>query len=101
MTSITRILVLGVLALAMGCGPGSTPVEQVTVPLSDQIKSDLNTIVSSRQKGSEMVTLDQNITKLAEEQPDKAAELRKGYEKLQSANGAAAASQAKKMIEEL
>ncbi|WP_147274391.1 hypothetical protein [Bremerella cremea] len=64
------------------------------------IRNDLKSIVSNNQLGSEMVTIDENLKKLAESEPEKAAELRKEYEKLEKASGRPAA-QAKKMMEKL
>lgn len=100
MSLITRIALVAAMAIVLGCGPGGTPVPENTIPVTELIKNDLKSIASSNQLGSEMVTIDENINKLAETEPDKAAELRKDYEKLQKSGGSPA-SQAKKMIEKL
>lgn len=101
MRSLLPIAVLGLFALAAGCSSASTPVQQVTVPLSDQIKADLESIVASNQTGSEMIPLGEKITKFAEEEPEKGKELKSDYQKLQTAHGHAAGALAKKMAAKL
>ncbi|PQO34544.1 hypothetical protein DTL21_13590 [Bremerella cremea] len=101
MKSLLQVIALGIFALAVGCGQSSTPVEQVTVPLSTQIKSDLESIASTNQVGSEMIPLGQKIDEFAKEQPEKGSELKKDYQKLQTAHGHAAGALAKKMAAKL
>ncbi|QDU74853.1 hypothetical protein Pan97_18710 [Bremerella volcania] len=100
MFSGSRLVVLGLVLFAIGCGPGSTPVPPDTRPVTELIRQDLQGIVSSNQLGSEMVSIDKNLQKLAETEPDKAAELRQEYEKLQKSSGSPA-RQAKRMMEKL
>ncbi len=100
MSFITRIALVMAAAMLLGCGPGGTPVPENTIPTTELIKNDLKSIATTNQLGSEMVTIDQNIEKLAETDPEKAAELRKDYEKLQQSSGSPA-GQAKKMMEKL
>ncbi|RCS41114.1 hypothetical protein DTL42_21280 [Bremerella cremea] len=101
MKSLFHIAVLGLFALAIGCTPASTTVEQVTIPLSDQIKADLDSIAASNQTGSEMIPLGEKINEFAKEQPEKGTELQKDYEKLKHAHGHAAGTLAKKMAAKL
>ncbi|RCS41112.1 hypothetical protein DTL42_21270 [Bremerella cremea] len=100
MASSIRIALLMFAGLIVGCGPGGTPVPENKIPVTEMIRNDLKSIVSNNQLGSEMVTIDENLKKLAESEPEKAAELRKEYEKLEKASGRPAA-QAKKMMEKL
>lgn len=102
MSSLLRITLfaLGVSAV-LGCGPGSTPVPESTTPPSELIRTDLQYIVESGQVGSEMMTIQENITRIGEEDPDKAALLQKDYDQLEKARGSQARSIAKKMIEKL
>lgn len=100
MLSKLPLALLGFIVFAIGCGPGSTPVPPDTRPVTELIRQDLEGIVSSNQLGSEMVSIDQNLQKLAETESEKASELRKEYEKLQQSSGSPA-RQAKKMMEKL
>lgn len=102
MVSLFRSAVLMLLiGLIVGCGPGSTPVPAPTTPLPERIKTDLQYIVNSGTKGSEMDTIERNIETLAETEPEKAAQLQTEFEKLKAARGPQAPAQAKKMIEML
>lgn len=101
MASLVRILSLGLVALLLGCGPGSTPVEVPQMSPAEEIRRDLQTIVETGQTGSEMVLIEQNIDKLQQADPDKAAQLSTEFQKLQGSNGPQAQAQAKKMLEML
>ncbi|PQO34546.1 hypothetical protein DTL21_13600 [Bremerella cremea] len=100
MASSIRIACLLLAGFVIGCGQGGTPVPENTIPVTEMIRNDLKSIVSNNQLGSEMVTLDENLKKLAETEPEKAAELRKEYEKLEKSGGRPS-GQAKKMMEKI
>lgn len=102
MSLLFRMAFLGFLVSAfVGCGPGSTPVPENTTPPSELIRKDLQYIVDSGQVGSEMMTIQENITRISEEDPDKAAQLQKDYDQLEKAGRGQARSIAKKMMEKL
>lgn len=100
MASSIRIACLLLAGFVIGCSQGGTPVPENTIPVTEMIRNDLKSIVSNNQLGSEMVTLDENLKKLAETEPEKAAELRKEYEKLEKSGGRPS-GQAKKMMEKI
>lgn len=100
MATSIRIAALLLVGLVLGCQPAGTPVPQNVIPIPELIRQDLETIVQTNQVGSEMVTIDENITKLAETEPEKAEALRKEYDKLKSPGGSPAAK-AKKMMSKL
>ncbi|PQO26183.1 hypothetical protein C5Y96_22345 [Blastopirellula marina] len=102
MSSLLRLALFGILVSAvLGCGPGSTPVPENTTPPAELIRKDLQYIVDSGQVGSEMMTIQSNITRIGEEDPDKAAKLQEDYNQLEKARGNQARSIAKKMMEKL
>lgn len=81
----------------VGCGPGSTPVPVSETPPAELIRKDLQYIVDSGTVGSEMLTIQENINKIKENDPAKAEELQKQYDRLDKARGSQARSIAKKM----
>lgn len=102
MISLVRCALLMLLTgLVLGCGPGSTAVPPPATTPADEIRTNLQYIVDSGTKGSEMMTIQQNIEKLAETEPDQADKLRAEFQKLEAARGPQAPAQAKKMIEML
>ncbi|MHC2067081.1 hypothetical protein ACYFX5_06400 [Bremerella sp. T1] len=100
MSAWTHISWIVLFSAVVGCGAGSTPVPPDTRPVTELIRQDLEGILSSNQLGSEMVSIENRITKLAETEPEKAEELRAEYEKLQK-SASSPARQAKKMMEKL
>jgi hypothetical protein len=89
------------LVLSVGCGPGSTPVEAPETSTVDLIKQDLQMTIDNGQMGSEMMSIQGNLDKMADENPQKASELREDLKELQGLQGAAAKSKAEEMIEKL
>lgn len=102
MFSLLRVSVVCCgLLMTIGCGPGSTPVEAPQVTTTDLIRQDLQMTVESGQMGSEMMSIQGNLDKLADEDPAKAAELREDLKELQGLSDAAAKAKAKEMIGKL
>lgn len=100
MSLFTRIACLVLVGLALGCQPAGTPVPENTIPPSEMIRNDLQSIINTNQLGSEMVTIEENINKIAETDPEKAEILRKEFDALNQRSGSPAAK-AKKMMEKL
>lgn len=90
------------LTFSLGCGP-STPSTSVEVPPpTAMIKSTLEGYAASGELDSGIMILDEEIAKLKESDPTKAAELEADLAKLKSAGGKSAVkSQANAMIEKL
>ncbi|MEW4562568.1 hypothetical protein AB1K70_08580 [Bremerella sp. JC770] len=102
MSPLLRIALFGLLfSSVIGCGPGSTPVPENTTPPSERIRKDLQYIVDSGQVGSEMLTIQENITLISEENPDQGAQLQQDFDQLEKARGGQARAIAKKMMEKL
>ena len=91
----------GIMLVAIGCGPGSTPVEQPDVSAENEIRLNLQTTIENGNLGSEMMNIESAIDELAAEQPTKAAELQADLIELQELSGAKAKAKAKAMIDEL
>ena len=91
---------VAVMALSIGCGPGSTPVEEPEgVTNVDLIVRDLESTVQNGQLGSEMMSIQNNLLKL--EDQALAEELQADLEELQGLTGARAKAQAQEMIDKL
>ena len=102
LNSLLRIcLVCCALVLSVGCGPGSTPVEAPETATTDLIKQNLQMVVESGEMGSEMMSIQGELDKMADENPQKATELREDLQELQGLQGAAAKRKAEEMIEKL
>ena len=66
----------------VGCGPGSTEVQQVAVPTKDILKASLQNPADSGQLGSEVITIEESIQKMKAENAANADALAKDFEEL-------------------
>lgn len=99
---IGRILTVAAIVSLVGCGgPGSTPVPPPSISIADLIRNDLKMIADSGQVGSEVSSIQDNLTKYREENPAVASQLLTELEKLQGLSGAEAKSVANEMIAKL
>lgn len=101
MISLLRVSVVCITLLSIGCGPSSTPVEAPETTTIDLIRKDLQPAAETGQLGSEMMSIQGNLDKLADEDPAKAAELREDLEELQGLSGSRAKAKANQMIGKL
>ena len=86
-------------AMLIGCGDTSSTEKPAPPTASDAIRRDLDYIVQNKIVGSEVINIQENIERLKETEPDKAAALLVEFKKLDAAHGAKAAAIAKKMLE--
>ena len=77
-------LLVAVLA-AVGCEPASEPVEVKPGGVSELIKMNLQHPSETGQMGSEMMAIEQDLEKLAAEDPAKAAAVKKDFEAMKAA----------------
>jgi len=76
-------------------------VEAPETATTDLIKQNLQMVVESGEMGSEMMSIQGELDKMADENPQKATELREDLQELQGLQGAAAKRKAEEMIEKL
>ena len=104
MATVCRFLVCALLLASVtagGCGVSSTPIEQPTSSTVELIKSDLKMVIDNGQLGSEMMSIQNNLEKLREENSAKAEELLADLKALEQASGAAVKAKAQQMMDKL
>jgi hypothetical protein len=79
-------LLLLLSAFVVGCGQGSTEVQQVAVPTADILKASLKNPAETGQLGSELITIEESIAKLQTEKSANADALAKDLEELKTAD---------------
>ena len=91
MTSLIRFLFVAVsLAMLVGCGPSSVPVEQSSQSPADAVVRNLKMVAENGQLGSEMVEIQQNLEQMKATDSATATELLAGLQEMESMTDPAA-----------
>lgn len=102
MFNLLRISLLSLAVAVVGCGPGSTPVEEEPgSSTEDLIRQDLQNAAETGQLGSEMMSIQNELEKLKQENPELAQELSEDLNELEGMQGSQAKSKAQSMIDKL
>lgn len=102
MFNLLRISLLSLAVAVIGCGPGSTPVEEEPgLSTKDLIRQDLQNTAETGQLGSEMMSIQNELEKLKQENPELAQELSEDLNELEGMQGSQAKSKAQAMIDKL
>jgi len=83
--SLSRLALLAAAVSVSGCEPASTPVEAPSGGVAQLIKQNLQNPAETGQTGSEMMQIEQDLEKLAAEDPAKAETAKKDFAALKAA----------------
>jgi len=83
--TVPRLTLLALALSVVGCEPASTPVEAPSGGVAQLIKQNLQNPAETGEIGSEMMQIEQDLEKLAAEDPAKAETAKKAFAALKAA----------------